>query len=266
MRSLEKKVALMVGCLAVLAVALLAPPSTQGDEWNRMTRFSVNHPFEVPGMVLQPNTRYVIQLYDSPAERHVVQIYNEDRTRLLTQFFGISSERLDPVNDTLFTFTEMQPGYPLPMKEWFYPGRTIGLEFVYPKKQATEIARHAKGSVLSEEQVPQTASITKSETTTITEEKPSVVEESTPAEPVVDQEQQAEQENVDNAVQIAQNTEVDILREKPSETPAIREEAPAPSEPERQLPRTAGELPLIALIGVLCVGAGLGLKVISAKY
>ena len=261
MRSLQKKAALIAGCLAVLALVFLAPPTTQGDEWNRMTRFTINHPFEVPGMVLQPNTQYVIQLYDSPATRSVVQIYNSDRTRLLTTFFGISSERMEPVNDTKFTFIETQPGYPLPIKEWFYPGRTIGLEFLYPKQQALEIAQHSKAPPLTE-----SAAITKSETTTITEEKPSVAEESTPAEPVVSEEQQAEQQNVDNSVQIAQNTEVDIQRENPvTEPPAIREEAPAPAEPARELPRTAGELPLMALIGALCVGAGLGLKVISAS-
>jgi len=261
MRSLQKKAALIAGCLAVLALVFLAPPTTQGDEWNRMTRFTINHPFEVPGMVLQPNTQYVIQLYDSPATRSVVQIYNGDRTRLLTTFFGISSERMEPVNDTTFTFIETQPGYPLPIKEWFYPGRTIGLEFLYPKQQALEISQHSKAPPLTE-----SAAITKSETTTITEQTPNVVEDNTPAEPAVTEEQQAEQP-VDNSVQIAQNTEaVDIQRENPvTETPAIREEAPAPAEPARELPRTAGELPLMALIGALCVGAGLGLKVISAS-
>jgi hypothetical protein len=251
----QSRGAFFIGCFAVLALVLLAPPSTQGDEWNRMTRFTINHPFEVPGMVLQANTPYVIQLYDSPAERHVVQIYTGDRMHLLTTFFGISSERLDPVEDTLFTFTEVQPGYPMPIKEWFYPGRTIGLEFVYPKKQALEIAAHAKQPVRSEAPVAESAAITKSETTTITEEKPSVVEESTPAEAVVEPEPQTE------PTQIAE-----AQPEKLPEAPAIREEAPAPvSAPERELPRTAGELPLIALIGALCVGAGLGLKVISAK-
>jgi hypothetical protein len=45
---------------------------------------------------------------------------------------------------TVFTFIETAPGYPMPIKEWFYPGHLDGLEFIYPKKQA-----HALEPVLS---------------------------------------------------------------------------------------------------------------------
>src|SRR5207253_570949 len=109
----------------------------------------INHPFEVPGMVLQPDTPYVIRLLDSPSNRNVVQVYNDDQTQMLTMFMAISDERLEPPDKTLFTFIETQPGFPLPMKEWFYPGRLRGLEFVYPKDQATEIAHHAREAVLA---------------------------------------------------------------------------------------------------------------------
>jgi len=281
----NKTAAVIVSCF-VLALVFLAPPLIHGDEWNLATRFTVNQPFEVPGMVLQPNTRYVIRLYDSPAERHVVQVYNDDQSKLLTMFMGVSDERMQAADKTVFTFIETAPGFPLPIKEWFYPGRLTGLEFIYPKQQALEIARHAREPVLSASasdlhnlnairieaigplgEAPvtstQTASITKSEETAVSEEKPSVAE-STPA----DQEQVAEQENADNSTQIAQNdesslkTESEVQREKPAETPAVTQES---NNNNKELPRTAGELPLIALIGALCLGAGLGLKVLSAK-
>src|SRR5262245_49593709 len=145
--SVNKTAAIMISCF-VVALIFLAP-SVRGDEWNLMTRFTVNQPFEVPNMVLQPNTPYVIQLYDSPAERHVVQIYNSDRTKLLTSFFGVSDERREPADKTVFSFIETEPGQPLPVKEWFYPGRLTGLEFVYPKQQAMEIARHAREPILA---------------------------------------------------------------------------------------------------------------------
>ena len=284
----NKSAAVIVSCF-VVALVFLAPPVTHGDEWNLATRFTVNQPFEVPGMVLQPNTRYVIRLYDSPAERHVVQIYNDEQSKLLTMFMGVSDERMQAADKTVFTFIETAPGFPLPIKEWFYPGRLTGLEFIYPKQQALEIARHAKEAVLSASasdlhdlnairieaigplgtEAPvtttQTASITKSEETAVLEEKPSVAE-NTPA----DQEQAAEQENVDNPEQIAQNdndsnlkTESEVQREKPAETPAVTQESN--NNNNQELPRTAGELPLIALLGALCLGAGLGLKVLSAK-
>ena len=247
MRFLNKRAA-VIGCLT-LAVLFAAPTLTRGDEWNLMTRFSITHPFEVPGMVLQPNTRYVIRLLDSPSTRNVVQIYNEDQTKLLTMFQAISAERLEPTDKTLFTFMEMQPGYPLPIKDWFYPGRLHGLEFVYPKEQAATIALHRLGA----ERVNETATnITKTETTTVAEEKPPVAE-TTPAEESAKVEEQP--------VEIAQNTPPEV-QQQPAESPATQ--APA-SEETRELPSTAGELPLVGLAGLLCLGAGLGLRVISAK-
>jgi hypothetical protein len=252
MRSRNKSAAVLTGCF-VLALVALVPPFTQGDEWNLATRFSINHPFEVPNLTLEANTPYVIRLYDSPSERKVVQIYNEDQTKMLTMFMAISAERLEPKDETVFTFMEVEPQYPVPIKEWFYPGRLHGLEFVYPKDQAERIASHAPGARVTES----AANITKTETTEVFEEKPAVVEEITPAEPEVDQAEQAEQvaqlepveqQDVEDVPQIAQNTE----------------QAPV-TEENQELPATAGELPLIALIGVLCLGAGLGLKVLSPK-
>ncbi len=57
-------------------------------------------------MTLQPNTRYVIRLMDSPSNRNVVQVLNEDETKLLTMFMAISDERLEPADKTVFTFIE----------------------------------------------------------------------------------------------------------------------------------------------------------------
>src|SRR5262249_43549712 len=195
---------------------------------------------------------------------------------------------------TLFTFIETEPGYPLPIKEWFYPGRRTGLEFIYPKQQAMEIAQHARepikaadagdlhdlasitveaiGPVGSHAPVTTSAAnITKTETTTALE-KPSVTE-TEPTGPV-------EQPSVENKADIAQNesersesvssstttlkTEPEVERKKPSEPPEQASTTAQKSSTEsRELPRTAGELPVIALIGVLLLGAGLGMKVLS---
>src|SRR5207253_7631235 len=140
-------------CCLMLAMVFLVPTTTQASEWDLMTKFTVNHPFEVPGMTLQPNTRYTMRLLDSSGVRNVIQVLNADETKMLTQFIAINSERLEPVDKTTFTFIETEPGYPMPIKEWFYPGRNIGREFVYPKEQALEIARHAREPILAAESV-----------------------------------------------------------------------------------------------------------------
>ena len=294
MRFPNKKAALAVGCLA-LALVVLAPPLTRGDEWNLATKFDVNHSFEVPGMVLQPNTKYVIRLLDSVSNRNVVQIYNEDQTNMLTMFMAISDERFEALDKTQFTFIEMQPQHPLPIKEWFYPGRLRGLEFVYPKDQAMKIAQHARESVLASDSndlsnlasikieaieprgdrapVVSSAKVTQAETPAVQEplvQEPAVTEESEVAvaqpapaieEPAPQVEQPVEEER---PAQIAQNTQPEPIQPQVQE-PQQSSQAPEVRESEQELPRTAGELPLIALLGVLCLGAGLGLKVLSAR-
>jgi hypothetical protein len=281
MRFLNKKAAVVIGCL-VLALAFAAPPLIKGDEWNLATKFTVNHQFEVPGMVLQPNTPYVIRLMDSSTNRNVVQIFDENQRHMLTMFMAVSTERQEETDETVFTFIETQPNFPIPIKEWFYPGRLIGQEFVYPKEQAMKIAARAKEPVLSTNSnnlhdlasvsVQSVGPIGTTQTPVAQTAANLPVEQPAPAElPSVEEAAEpVAQENVaDEPVQIARNdeselkSEPEVLLEKPAE-PAVEE--PAVSEPApAELPATAGELPLIALIGVLCLGAGLGFKVLSAK-
>lgn len=287
MRPIHKSSAVLIS-LFILAVVFIAPPASRGDEWNQMTRFTVNHPFEVPGMTLQPNTRYVIRVMGSPSNRNVVQVLNEDETKMLTMFMAISDERLEPADKTVFTFIETQPGYALPVKEWFYPGRLIGREFVYPKEQALEIARHAKEPILAAEAVNlHDLSATKVETisplgaetapTATAENVPKAevppAQEAKPTPPVAE-EQPAPPAPPEQPPSVAENKPPEVQQPPAPPAPAAQAPAPAPASPapapteqpaRRELPRTAGELPLIALIGALCLGAGLGLKVLSAR-
>jgi len=293
-----KKAALVVCCF-IFALVLVAPAIVHSDEWNLKTRFTVNHPFEVPGLVLQPDTRYVVRLYDSPAERHVVQLFNDDETKLLTTFMAVSDQRTEPADNTVFTFIETEPGYPLPIKEWFYPGHINGLEFIYPKEQAMEIARHATEPILAAsagdlhdlaavsveaiepigKERPVAASesaanILKVENPPVAEEKPAapaIAESTLPGEaavvaepaPPVQQNENKSTSTLDEKQSTSVNSEAQVQREKPAETPATTEQSQ--SSAKQELPRTAGELPLVALIGALCLGAGLGMKVLSSR-
>lgn len=233
----SKRVAFMVGGL-ILALSFLATPVTHADETNLSTRFQINHSFQVPGAVLQPNTEYVIRRLDFTSFRDVVQIYNSDQDHLITQFLAISAQQMEPRDKTVFNFMEVDPGYAMPIKQWFYPGRTIGFEFIYPESQLTEIAAHSNGRSI-------TTAVARVE----------------PAPPVTEERQEAVVEPVQEAPApaIAEN-----------QAP-VEEAAPAPEEPavtqtaSNELPRTAGELPLLALAGMLCFGVGLSLKVFSAR-
>jgi len=273
----SKSVAVLVAGLMVV-LFLMAPPAAQASETDRLTHFMVNQSFEVPGKVLLPNTRYVMKLHDLYQNRNVVQVFTDDEKNMLAQFLAINSERLEPVNKTTFTFIETQPGYPKPIREWFYPGRNIGLEFVYPKEQALEIAKHATQPVLTTETAVNlhdlgSVTITAQEpirgdfgtTATARNTGPSInqpVEEqksaevSQPAEPAEEQPQIAQNESEE-----VKAPEPEVEQAKPAESEPVQTASNQPQE----LPKTAGELPLVGLLGMLCLGLGLGLKKVSVR-
>jgi hypothetical protein len=274
----SKSVAVLVSGL-MLALFLLAPPAVQASETDRLTHFMVNQSFEVPGKVLQPNTRYVMKLQDLYQNRNVVQVYTDDEKQMLTQFIAINSERLEPVDKTTFTFIETQPGYPKPIREWFYPGRNIGLEFVYPKEQALEIAKHATQPLLTTETAVNLHDLG---SVTITAQEPIQGDFGTTATAQNTVSGPSEQSAVTPPVeqQTAEVTpapaeeQTEIAQAQPENQEVTTPEATAPVESEpvqtasnqpEELPRTAGELPLVGLIGMLCLGLGLGLKKASAR-
>src|SRR5262245_16294821 len=166
---------------ALVVTAILAGPSVfHADEWNLKTYITVNQPFQVPGAVLEPNTKYVLRRLDGNAgTNHVVRVMNADETKVLTTFMAISDSRLEPADKTVLTFIEVAPGYPKPVKSWFYPGRVNGLEFLYSKEQKAEIAAHAPGAA-----EVQTARL--EETETLTPQEPEATTMPVPTEQQTD--------------------------------------------------------------------------------
>jgi len=136
-------------CCAV-ALAILLVPGARADENDRLTYMTFSGPVQVPGVTLAAGT-YTFKIADGAVSRHVVQIFNKDDNKLITTVLTIPNERLEPVKDTFVMFQERPAGVPVAVKAWFYPGRSIGEEFLYPKQQAMAIARSSGESVLSTE-------------------------------------------------------------------------------------------------------------------
>jgi hypothetical protein len=239
MHSLNRKAA-VIG-IFVLAIALVAPLLTRADESNTATSFTIDRPFEVPGMVLQPNTPYVIALIDSPGARNIVQIYNEDQSKMLTTFMAVSSDRPEPEDRPVFTFIKTEPEFPLPIKKWFYPGHQHSLEFVYPKQQAMKIAGYAGESILS------------ANTTNLNDLNMIQVETINAGNPQYQMVQNTAGQRTEN-----EPNQAEEQQDKPSEHSNT-------TETDQELPATDGELSLVALIGLLCIGAGLAMKVLSTR-
>jgi len=250
MTSIVKRLSLLAAALTVAAVFVLPSAVLQGDEFNLLTYITVSQPFQVPGAVLQPNTKYVLRRLDADSGlNHVVRILNEDQTQVISTFFAVSDYRLEPTGETVLTFMETAPGYPKPVRSWFYPGRIDGLEFVYSKQERAEIAAHGPGSLRAE---VQTASVTQ-------DAMPVAEPEVAPAAVAPVEETAAVSQNTDAVIEPA----VEPAPAPVVEQAAVQQDAAPAAAMENQstdtntgheLPHTAGELPLLGLIGLASLG------------
>lgn len=212
-------------CLFLMALAFL--PSAMADTWNKKTVVTFSGPVEVPGVGAQvlPAGTYMFKLLDSSSDRNIVQISSEDGTHVFTTILAIANYRLKPTDKTVITFRERAEGNPEAIRAWFYPGAQWGQEFVYPKEKAMELAKLTHEPVLATTAEP-------SEPTAL---KELPVEAVTPA---------------GEEVPVAQ-----VVEAPPVETASAAE----------TMPKTASELPLLALIGLLSLGAGLGIWAFSKR-
>jgi hypothetical protein len=134
-------------CLALFCTLAL-PKSVLADEWDQATKLTFNETVEVPGQVLPAGT-YWFKLADNDSDRNIVQIWNTDRSHLVTTILAIPDYRQNTPEKTIINFEERPSGQPEAIQSWFYPGSNLGLEFVYPKTRAKQLAKQAGRPVLS---------------------------------------------------------------------------------------------------------------------
>jgi hypothetical protein len=134
-------------CCAAALTAIMAP-GARADEWNKKTVLTFSGPVQIPGATL-PAGSYVFKLADIPGNRHVVQVFDKDEKKIYTTMLAVPNQRMEPSDKPIVLFSERASGSPQAVKVWYYPGETIGNEFVYPKAQAMKIARDTHTRVLA---------------------------------------------------------------------------------------------------------------------
>jgi len=217
-------------CLVALCAFVV--PTAIADDWNRETVITFSGPVEVPGVGAQilPAGTYVFKIFDSQSDRHIVQIFNQDKNHVFTTILAIPNYRLHATDKTVITFRERPAGEPEALRAWFYPGREWGEEFVYAKSRAIELAKETNQPVLATPVELAAAPIETLKTAPVEAVAPT-------GEPV----------------ELAQVVE----------PPPVAAAAPQPAADP--LPATASPLPLIALIGLLMIGAGFALSAFSKR-
>ena len=220
------KVVAMIFCLSL--VALVFAIRVKADEWNRKTIVTFSAPVEVPGVGAQtlPAGTYVFKILDSASDRHIVQIFNERMDHVYTTILAIPNYRLKATDKTVMTFGERAAGQPEALRAWFYPGHQWGDEFVYPKYRAVELAKITNQPVLATPIELASAPIEALKTAPVEAVKPT-----------------------GEVIPLA----------------AVVEPPPVEVAAAQNLPQTASPLPLLGLIGLLSLGAGFALSVVSKR-
>jgi hypothetical protein len=121
-----RKTSLVGFCLA----ALLTTSTALADEANRKTTFTFSDPVALPGLVLPAGT-YMFKTVDLGGTANIVQVFNADENKVLGSFMTIPYEKGTIADTTHIWFLERKAGEAPAIHEWFYPGNTLGMEFLY---------------------------------------------------------------------------------------------------------------------------------------
>src|ERR1051326_6159727 len=248
---------LLIPAVAAAALALLPVSSARADTWDQLTYFTFSAPVEIPGIALPAGT-YMFKLADADGNRNVIRVLSKDGTKVYSTFFAIPDERLTPTDKPVVTFEETPVGTPEAIKAWFYPGDTIGHEFVYPEDQAQRIAAATHQPVLSSASVQ-----SNQHPATSTNVKPA---ESVKNASVNRVNGRGETQTIHSDTSGHTATMKSLQAANTSTAPAMQQSTTSAAKSTqatrsaKQLPKTASPLPLIGLCGLASLTLGVGAR------
>jgi hypothetical protein len=136
-------------CAAAMLTAMSATPARAQGPMDARTEFTFNRPVELPNVTLPPGT-YIFRFVDATTGKRVMQVQAKDAgSKNYGMFMTISAQRPKASDNAELRFLETPAGQPAAVKTWWYPGNTIGREFIYPKSQARRLAQATNQPVLT---------------------------------------------------------------------------------------------------------------------
>jgi hypothetical protein len=128
--------------LTLAAVTALAQPS------DYRTFFTFSAPVTLPGVTLPAGT-YLFRLADPNSSRKVINVLSADGKQSLAMLHTIPNQLLRAPQDPEVRFMETPANTAPAIKTWWYPGKAIGYEFIYPRSQALALAKVTSEPVLT---------------------------------------------------------------------------------------------------------------------
>ena len=222
-------------CGVGLGIALFAS-AAQAQTEDKKTYFTFSGPVAVPGATL-PAGKYLFRIVDTTTSRKVIQVMSSDQKKSFAMMNTIPDTRRDPAKDATVAFYETPRGTAAAVKSWWYPGETIGYQFIFPRNQAIKIAKDTGKPVLTTKTEAPTSPVTR------------VDASGNEADAV------ASNDSDSTSTVFNRNTGSVASTEGVDRTPpqaAAPQPVPTTSTVARnELPRTASNLPLVGLIGMI---------------
>lgn len=226
---------------AIGAVGLIAGVTagvSHAQTLDKRTLFTFNKPVAIPGVTLPPG-EYLFRIADPgpTGSRRIIQVASPDGRKSYAMLFTYAADRAEVTSSPEVRFMETAADMPSAVGTWWYGGERTGYEFIYPKAQARKLAKGAAAPVLT----------TVEETTKPEETKNAHLEWLSPS---------GKETEVGAAgpVEAAGPTQVGTIA---SAAIAI----PEAVEARNVLPKTASNLPLVGLLGLIALAAAGGLRV-----
>ena len=253
-----------VACTALL----LGAAGATAQSSDRSTFVTFSGPVSIPGKTLPAGT-YTFRLADSPADRHIVQIFDREQSQLIATLLAVPAERNQAEGDPVITFGETPANMPPALRYWYYAGEKGGNEFVYPKSQAMTIARASGQGVLAVDTdspnvsdwkgTPErvTANTEPAATATTSTATTTAQPTTTPAEPAP--QPAPAQQPAPAPMTATPDRPAPAPATAPTTTPDQTVGTSGRSEPS-ELPRTAGELPMVGLIALFAFAGAFALR------
>ncbi len=241
-----RKIVLSSCILATSMFTLTSAASAQVDT-SRNVYFTFSQPVAVPNMTL-PAGKYLFRHMGKETGNNIIQISTADGAKLMGTVSTVQTTRSVVSDRVEVRMLESASNTPVAIGTWWYPQARQGFAFIYPRAQATSLAKMTKEPVLT------TASTAPAESTT---QNDLVLMNSSGQETPYNG-------SADGAAVtgIAQRGEMDA-DQSASNAPATmaqNETAAAPASGRTRLPRTASALPLLGLMGAVVLSLGLMLR------
>jgi hypothetical protein len=137
----------MVAVAALVLASGLTAGMVRASEADQAIQVTFSEPVQIPGQVL-PAGIYWFLLFDENNPQ-LVQILSNDRSRSYGIVNTIARERSVAYSNATFTLAKRGAGEPEAVVAWFYPGNSVGHEFVYSKQIEKELSKAERDTQVS---------------------------------------------------------------------------------------------------------------------